>query len=275
MATVGIVDIGATLERYTVVAGAVQVGGSVEEMALLGLQTSDGVVVHLREHVGILLSSTDACRGDEMGVDGQPLGEEELVAGAYHTTVVQVDIVHEEPRADAVVCERTALLEQLHVVFVEEQSRLVFRVGSEIMGRAVPKVMELSVTHLVEAVARQTGGHVGHQIHPQADFRAVEGRLLDDALGAVAHIAHDHMVGLVRRIAQEIALEHGLRLSGQLFEQLRISRHHSLQLRLEGHQRAAGVNHGVIFFYFCASVEAEYLGAGVGKVDFLSPFFHI
>ena len=115
MATVGIVDIRATLEAHTVVAGAVQVGGGIEVVDLLLLDACDGVFVLLRVHVVILLTASVSCGGYDVGMDGQTLGEEELVAGAYHTAVVQIDIVDEEPRADAVGLERAALFEQLHV----------------------------------------------------------------------------------------------------------------------------------------------------------------
>ena len=47
LAAVLIVHTGATLEAYTIVAGAVEVGGSVEVVNLLLLNTGDGIVVHL------------------------------------------------------------------------------------------------------------------------------------------------------------------------------------------------------------------------------------
>ena len=87
---------------------------------LLLTDACDGVVVHLREHVGILLTAPDACRGDEMGVDSQALGEEHLVTRTYDTTVVQVDVIHKKPRADAILREFASLLGQLHNVLVEE-----------------------------------------------------------------------------------------------------------------------------------------------------------
>ena len=142
------------------------------------------------------------------------------------------------------------------------------------MGRAVPEVMELSVAHLIEPIVGKTGGDVGHQIHPHGHFCAVEGCLFDDALRTVGHIADDDMVCLVGSIAEEIAFEHGLRLAWQLLQQFCVSRHHSLQLRLEGDEGAAGVNHHVVFLYFGAGVEVENLGAGVLILDFLGPFFH-
>ena len=38
-----------------------------------------------------------------MGMDGQPLGEEHLIAGTDDTAVIQVDVVDKEPRADTVL----------------------------------------------------------------------------------------------------------------------------------------------------------------------------
>ena len=142
------------------------------------------------------------------------------------------------------------------------------------MGRAVPVVIELTVTHFVEAAAGQTGGNVCHEIHPHGHLRAVEGRLLDDALRTVGHVAHNDLVSLVGCIAEEIAFEHGLRFARQLLEQFCIGRHDSFQLRLERDQGAAGMNHGMIFFHFGAGVETKYLGAGVLIVDLFGPFFH-
>ena len=169
-----------------------------------------GVVVHLCQHVRILLLSSDAGRGNEMGVDGQTLGEEELVAGTDHSTVVQIHVVHEQPRADAVGLEGALLLKELHVVLVEEQSCLVLRVGSHVMCRAVPEMTELAVAHLVESAFSHACLHTCHQPHPQGNLRTVEGRLLDDALGAVCDVGDNHLVGLVGGVAEEIALENGL-----------------------------------------------------------------
>ena len=138
MPTIGIVHLCATFEGYPIVAGAVQMGGGIQIVDLFFLDAGDGIVVHLREHIGVLLATSDACRGNEMGVHRQSLGKEELIAGTYNTAIVQIDIVDEEPGADTVGLQRTALLNQLHVILVEEQARLVFGVGSHVMGRAVP-----------------------------------------------------------------------------------------------------------------------------------------
>ena len=73
-----------------------------------------------------MLSSTDTRGGNEVGVYRQSLGEEELVTGTYHTSVVQVHVVDEKPGADTVGFQCTSFLDELHVILVEEQARLVF-----------------------------------------------------------------------------------------------------------------------------------------------------
>ena len=125
MAAIGIVDVGATLEGYPIVAGAIEMGGSIEIMDLLLLDAGDGIVVHLGEHIGIHLSSANASRGNKMGVYSEALCEEELITCTNHTTIIQVDIVDEQPGADTVGFERTVFFKQLHVVFVEEQTCLI------------------------------------------------------------------------------------------------------------------------------------------------------
>ena len=79
-------------------------------MYLILPDTCDGIVVHLREHIGILLTTSDACRGDEVGVHRQTLCLKELIAGSYHTTIVQVYIIDKEPGTDAVGLQRTSFL---------------------------------------------------------------------------------------------------------------------------------------------------------------------
>ena len=91
-----------------------------------------------------------------MGVVGEVLGEEHLVAGLHHPGVVVVDIVDEEPRADAVVGQPAALLCQLHDVLVEQQARLVFGVLGEVVGTGIPQVAVAAVAHLVESAGQRT-----------------------------------------------------------------------------------------------------------------------
>lgn len=126
MATVAIVDSRTALERDSIVAGAVEMCLSVEVMNLFSLQTLNGVVVHLAEDVRVLLSSANTSRSDEMCLVGKSLGEENLVSCAHNTAVVEVYIVDEEPCSEAVGCKGAAFLRELHDVFVEKQSCLIF-----------------------------------------------------------------------------------------------------------------------------------------------------
>ena len=142
MAAIGIVNTGATLEGYTLVAGAIEVGGRIEVVNLLGLDACNGVVIHLREHIGILLATTNACRGNEMGVDGKALSEEHLIAGANNTTVVEVDIVYKQPCADAVIGKGATLLCKLHDILIEEQTHLILGIGCQVMGRGIEQMAE-------------------------------------------------------------------------------------------------------------------------------------
>ena len=68
-----------------------------------------------------------------MGVFCESLCEEYLVAGSYHTSVVDIDIIDEKPRTDAVVGQCTTLLCQLHDILIEEQACLVLRVLSRVV----------------------------------------------------------------------------------------------------------------------------------------------
>ena len=61
MSAVTIVHTCATLEADTIVAGAVQVRRSIKMVYLLGLNTGNAVIVHLRQYVRILLASTNTC----------------------------------------------------------------------------------------------------------------------------------------------------------------------------------------------------------------------
>ena len=111
MTSVAVVDVGTSLERHTIVAGAVEVSGGIEIVNLFLLNTCNGVVVHLGENVGVSLSPSDACGGDEMGVDCQSLCEEELVSGSYHTAVVEVNIVDEDPGSHTVGLQCTTFFQ--------------------------------------------------------------------------------------------------------------------------------------------------------------------
>lgn len=126
MATVAIVDSRTAFERDTVVTGAVEMCLCVKVMNLLSLQSLNGVVVHLAENVGVLLSAANTSRGDEVCLMGKSLSEENLISCAYDAAVVEIYVVDKEPCSQAVGCKGAAFLRELHDVFVEKQSCLIF-----------------------------------------------------------------------------------------------------------------------------------------------------
>ena len=202
-----------------------------------------------------------------MRVVRESLGEEYLVASTHHASVVQVNIVHKEPRAHTVVGQCAPLLRQLHHIFVEQQSRLVLRVGSQVMSRAVPQMAETALgrgRHLIEPAGRQTGVHVRHEIDPQGQFRAVERSLLDEALSAVATIGSSNVVALIGGVAQEIAFEHGNGTLQVLVYELVISVEHGPHLLFEG-QGGVGHPHDGMILMGGAHLEAE--DACLGMVE--------
>ena len=201
-----------------------------------------------------------------MGVDGQTLGEEELVTGTNHSTVVQVYIIHEKPRADAVGLEGALLLKELHVVLVEEQSCLVLRVGCHVMCRAVPEMTELAVAHLVESAFSHACLYTCHQPHPKGNLRAVEGCLLDDALGAVCNVGDNHLVGLVGGVAEEIALENGLCTRQLTFYQMVICTNDGFQLLGEWQTLLCDTDYCMILLYLRAVVKARHVGTCILEI---------
>ena len=233
---------------------------------LLGLDAGNAVVVHLCQHVRILLSTANARRGNEMRMLRQSLGEEHLVACSDDTAVVQVDVVDEQPRADAVISQFATLLSQLHDILVEQQAHLVFGVCCQVASTAVPHMAELAVTYFIQSASGDTRLHTRHQIHPQGYLRTVKGCLLDDALGAWGHIRGDNILCLIGSVAQEVTLEHRLRTSWQTVQQTIVRLHDGFQLLRIRQAFLADVNHCVIFLYFRAVFKAKYLGTGILKI---------
>ena len=90
------------------------------------------------------------------------------------------------------------------------------------------------MTHFVQSAFAEASLDVCHQIHPKGYLGAIEGCLLDDALGTVCDIGDDDIVGLIGCIAEEIALEHGLCSAERTFQQLVIHIDDGLQLLCEG-----------------------------------------
>ena len=122
---------------------------------------------------------------------------------------------------------------------------------------------ELAVAYGVETAMGDACLHSRHQVDPEGDFRPVEWCLLDDALGAVGHVGHDHLVLLVGRVAQKVALEHGASSAQLAADQAVVGAQDGFELLGEGHLWCGDVYHGVVLAHLGAVVEAEHLCTGV------------
>ena len=115
-----------------------------------------------------LREAADARTGDEVRLGGEPLVAEDVVAGAHHPLVVDVDVGDVNPCAHAVLAHVESHLLDAVEVFVENEHRLDVGVGAACLFLAE-----------ADAVQDEVVGLVG-RLHQNADFTAVEGRLFDD-----------------------------------------------------------------------------------------------
>ena len=113
------------------------------------------------------------------------------------------------------------------------------------------------MTHLVKAAFRKAGLYIAHQIYPQGDLGAVEGRLLDDALGTIGDIGGDDIVGLISGIAQEVALEDSLCATELAFDKLAIGIENGFQLLGIREARRVDVDHRMVLDNLCSVIELE------------------
>ena len=203
-----------------------------------------------------------------------------LVAGLHHAGVVDVHILHEEPRAHTVVGQLAALLHQLHHVVIEQQSGLVLRVGGTVVGTASPQVAIGAVLHLEEAVVQHLALHAGLQVSPQGYLGTVQRSLLHDGKRAIGILGHQpqQQVGLVGGVAQEVAGKDRHRALQFAVQQPVESRHDGLRLLGKGQACVRDVQHDVAFGHAAGRLELEYLGPGLGhlhRVECLIAIVHI
>lgn len=75
------------------------------------------------------IASLDSRTGDEMSFFCQVLCREHFFAGFYHTRIIHVYILYEDPRAQAVSRQCAIGFRQLQDIIAEDQAGLVFRIG--------------------------------------------------------------------------------------------------------------------------------------------------
>ena len=121
---------------------------------------------------------------------------------------------------------------------------------------------ELTVTDLIEAALVELRFDTRHQIDPEGNFRAVEGRLLDDTLCTEGEVGSDDIISLVGCVAEEVALENGLG-AGELCTQGVVGVQDGLKLLGIGQSRISDVDDGLIFPDLGAVIKADDLGSGI------------
>ena len=205
------------LEGHPVFVCRIQVGGSIEELDLSGLQAFYGIGIHLDKNVRIGMAPLYSRTGDIMGLFRQVLREENLFAGFDDAGIVDIHVLDEEPGTDAIVCQFTSLLGQLQDVIVQQKPGLVLGVGCPVARAAGPVLRIMVMFGFRHSVFDRFDGDTGLEPSPHGYFAPVQRSLLHNekrAIGIFAFPSH-HQVGLVGCVAQEIAAEDGGRIVGQ------------------------------------------------------------
>lgn len=115
----------------------------------------------LHEDSQIGMAAADARAGDVMGLFRQILRDEDFVARLHYTGIIHIYVLHEKSGADAVVCQRTALLHELHHVIVQQQAGLVFRVGGTVESASSPELAISTMLHFEESVVQNLCLYIG------------------------------------------------------------------------------------------------------------------
>ena len=148
----------------------------------------------------------------------------------------------------------------MHVILIEEQACLVFRVGGKVMGTSVPKVFESIVLNSVETAMSDGCPDTCHEIDPQGNLRTIKGCLLDITLGTIGHIGNNHFVLLVRSITEEVAFEYAARSFQFSVQQSVIGVEDRFQLLSIGQSGIVHVNHHMVFLHLSVVVKLINLG---------------
>lgn len=214
LCAIAIFDHRAALERHPIFDGGIKVREGIQVALLPGLQAFHRIAAELHERTRVGRQTTNARRGNVVRVGRQPHAEEVVKARFDEPGVVGVDVAHEKPSAHAVVGNRGTLRREFILVAGEQSLGLCRRIAGGAFHAHVPKVAITAVFHRGDAVGAL---HVSarEEIDPQADFRTVERRLLNDRDGARRFRLHEW--SLVGGVAHEVAFEHRARIGGQQF----------------------------------------------------------
>jgi hypothetical protein len=175
------VEAGAAFESHAVLVGGIEVFGGLEIAHLLRDDVLGGIEVHRHQGGGHGSGAAYARGGDEMGVEGEALPGEDIVAGTHHGGVVDIDVAHIKPRADAMVLEGEAeRLEQIGMPF-EGHYRLTISIGAGAFVGSETHRLENMTCHM----AVLTVGHRGVVVLPVYDLQATL-RVTDEKIHVMA-----------------------------------------------------------------------------------------
>ena len=206
------------------------------------------------------MTAADTGTGDEVGVGGQVLGVEDLIAGLDHSGIIDIDILDEEPGAQTVDGQCATVLHESEQVIVQQQAGLVFGRFSGLDAVACPEMGVAVVGKSGQSARKGAGDDTGLQIDPQGYFGAVQRRLFHDGAGTgrIFRQRSQQTVGLIGSIAQEIPFEDGGRSFQFVFQQMVIGIEQDSQLLVESQFRTGEVNHRMVFTNSCHWNETGY-----------------
>jgi len=263
MASIGVIQTGGTLEGHTIFVRPIQVIQSVDEHELAFFETQHRQRVEGNETMRAGVLSLDAGGHDVVRIRGQSFARKKLPARRYHSCVVHVHVLHEDPGAQRVLEQGSSLRGEVIAVGREQFSRLLESTSGLLKGAGSTRSLAAR-SHLRRPQQRSFRPFQRERSRVMAGFRklqdrlfvrpdapqvvgqksdlpVVDGRLLDAGdrsrlrqRGPVSQRRRHDTIDLVRGIAEETTAEY-CSMSGKIerFESRVILRRHLLQLVLE------------------------------------------
>ena len=107
------------------------------------------------------MTSADTCTGNIVCFFRQVLSDENLITRLYHTGIIHIHILYEEPGTDTVIRQFTSLFHKLHRVVIQQQTGLVLRICGTIENTASPQVAVRIVLYFKQSVVQHLCLHIG------------------------------------------------------------------------------------------------------------------
>ena len=202
VATITILNRRTALERHTIIGRRTQVITRIEERNLPLLQPTHGIGVHRYHAADCTIATLDTRAGDVVSITTQTALVEKLSTCAHQTRIVIIDVLNVEPRANAVVRERTTLLVERGGVALQNITGLLLARCTFATRISRPNVQIFTVLQCVRSSFRTLD-----QPQPQSHLRAIERGLLNHRQPTSAHLLRQQR-GLVCGVAHQPATEH-------------------------------------------------------------------